>query len=54
LRIPLIFAFAFQASQSDESSCANRAQKRTPTINMIDAETNTAVAAAEQGAHVAP
>ena len=51
---PLHFGLAFQADQSDESSCANRAQKRTRRINMTNAETNTAATVAEQGAHVAP
>jgi hypothetical protein len=45
---------AFKADLSDESSCANRAQKRTQRNNMTNAETNTAATVAEQGAHVAP
>jgi hypothetical protein len=44
---PLHFGLAFQADQSDESSCANQARKRTRRINMTNA-------VAEQGAHVAP
>jgi Protein of unknown function (DUF3489) len=48
------FCLAFKADLSDESSCANWAQKRTRKINMTNAETNTAATVAEQGAHVAP
>jgi hypothetical protein len=48
------FRLAFKASQSDESSCANQAQKRIGTTNMTNAETNTPATVAEQGAHVAP
>jgi hypothetical protein len=48
------YCLAFKADQSDESSCANRAQKRTRRINMTNAETYTAATVAEQGAHVAP
>jgi hypothetical protein len=48
------FRLAFQADQSDESSCANQAQKRIGTTNMTNAETNTPATVAEQGAHVAP
>jgi hypothetical protein len=45
---------AFRAAQSDESSCANRAQQRIGITNMTNAEANTAATVAEQGAHVAP
>jgi hypothetical protein len=48
------FRLAFQASQSDESSCANQAQKRIGITNMTNSETNTAATVAEQGATVAP
>jgi hypothetical protein len=51
------FSLAFQADRSDESSCANQAQKKRirRKINMTNAETNDkAAAVAEQGAHVAP
>jgi hypothetical protein len=48
---------AFWFLQSDESSCAKQAQKRTTRNNMTNADTTTAektVAVAEQGPHVAP
>jgi hypothetical protein len=52
---PAHFCLAFPADQSDESSCANRAQKRIGRKSiMTNAETNTAAAVAEQGATVAP
>src|SRR5260370_11516751 len=50
----LNFCLAFQADRSDESSCANQAQKKVGTTNMTNAETNTAATVAGQGAHVAP
>ena len=48
------FCLAFQADQSDESSCANRARKGYEEINMTNAEANTPATVAEQGADVAP
>jgi hypothetical protein len=57
LREKLLICLAFPADQSDESSCANRAQKRKrakENVNMTNADTDTAPNVAEQGAHVAP
>jgi hypothetical protein len=49
------FSLAFRADRSDESSCANQAQKRMTRTHMTNAETNDkAAAVAEQGAHAAP
>ncbi len=45
---------AFGADRSDESSCANEAQKRIRKTNMTNAETNTDATVAEPGAPVAP
>jgi Protein of unknown function (DUF3489) len=62
IRLPIFqpgfshFPLAFSFEQSDESSCAEPAQKRIPT-QMTTAETNAtdkAATVAAQGAHVAP
>jgi hypothetical protein len=56
-RRPQKIQLAFWFPQSDESSCAKQAQKRTTTHNMTNAETTTpekTAAVAEQGPHVAP
>jgi hypothetical protein len=49
------FSLAFPANPSDESSCANQAQKGFTTMTNAKATTTeNAATVAEQGAHVAP
>jgi hypothetical protein len=45
---------AFRTNAGDESSCAQRAQKRKRETNMTNEETTKTAGGAEQGAHVAP